>query len=263
MTAKDLFDHGKLSAAITQLNAEVKSHPADPRLRTFLFELLCFAGDYVRADRQLEVLARQGTSAEIGGQIYRKVLTAEQARLRLLSQSFSPHFLCPPPPYAARHLEAMNRLRENRPAEARVLLEQALEDCPGVRGALNGQPFADIQDSDVVLAPFLELIVQGEYTWLPFAQIKQLRMEAPKRLRDLLWIQGTLETFAGPRGEVFVPVLYPGSSLHSDEQVKLGRMTDWQPLGEGLSRGAGQRLLLVDDEERPILEVRELECESV
>jgi len=263
MTAKDLFDQGKLSAAIAQLNGDVKSHPTDVRLRTFLFELLCFAGDYQRADRQLEVLGQQGTSTEIGVQIYRKVLTAEQARLRLFSQSLKPHFLFAPPAYATLHLEAINRLRENRVTEARALLEQALEQRPVVQGTINGQPFTDIQDSDVILAPFLEIIVQGEYTWLPFAQIKQLRMEAPKRLRDLLWSQATLETFDGPRGEVFIPVLYPGSSIHVDEQVKLGRMTDWQPLGEGLTRGAGQRLLLVDDEERSLLEVRELECQAV
>jgi type VI secretion system protein ImpE len=263
MTAKELFDQGKLAAAITQLNAEVKSHPTDARLRTFLFELLCFAGDYQRADRQLEVLGQQGTSAEVGVQIYRKVLTAEQARLRLFSHSLKPHFLFSPPAYAALHLQAINRLRENRAIEARSLLEQAAEERPNVHGAINGQSFTDIQDSDVLIGPFLEAVVQGEYTWLPFTQIKHLRTDSPKRLRDLLWMQAILETFDGPKGEVFLPILYPGSATHADDQVKLGRMTDWQPIGEGLSRGFGQRLLLVDDEEHPILEIRELECEVV
>ena len=65
MTAKELLDAGKLSAAIEQLNKEVKARPADGRLRIFLFELVCFAGDYQRADRQLEVIGHQITSAKL------------------------------------------------------------------------------------------------------------------------------------------------------------------------------------------------------
>ena len=120
MTAKELLDAGKLSAAIEQLNKEVKARPADGRLRIFLFELLCFAGDYQRADRQLEVIGHQSTSAEIGVQAYRQLMEAEKARQRLLSDGLQPNFLFPPPPYARLHLEAINRLRENRPTEARV-----------------------------------------------------------------------------------------------------------------------------------------------
>jgi type VI secretion system protein ImpE len=40
--------------------------------------------------------------------------------------------------------------------------------------------------------------------------------------------------------------------------VRLGRVTDWHELSDGMQVPAGQKLLLVDDEEFPILEVREL-----
>jgi type VI secretion system protein ImpE len=160
------------------------------------------------------------------------------------------------------HLEAVNRLRENRPAEARTLLEESVNTRPMLKGRVDGQPFTDLQDSDVLLAPFLEVVVHNNYTWLPFAQIKRLQVAPPKRLRDLLWAQATLETLNGPTGEVFIPVLYAGSSAHANDQIKLGRMTDWESLGEGLTRGVGQRLLLVDDEERAILEMREIEVEA-
>ena len=262
MTAKELLDAGQLTAAIEQLNKDVKAHPADAQLRTFLFELLSFAGDYQRADRQLEVIGHQSTTAEIGVQIYRHVITAERARQRLFADGLQPNFLLDPPPYTRLHLEAINRLRENRPKEAKTFLEESLNTRPSVAGRLNGQPFSELQDSDEILAPFLEMVIQDRYTWVPFAQIKRITITPPKRLRDLLWTQATIETAIGPAGEVFIPVLYAGSSAHANEQIRLGRMTDWQPLGEGLTRGVGQRLLLVDDQEHAILEVRELEFDA-
>lgn len=262
MTAKELLDAGKLSAAIEQLNKEVKAKPADARLRTFLFELLCFAGDYPRADRQLAVIGHQSTSAEMGVHAYRQLMEAEKVRQRLLSDGLQPNFLFPPPPYARLHLEAINRLRENRPAEARALLEEAGSSYPAVTGQIDGQPFTDFQDSDVLVGPFLEAVIQGKYTWLPFAQIKRLQISPPKKLRDLLWTQAKLETTTGPAGEVFIPALYAGSSTSTDENLQLGRMTDWLPLGEGLTRGVGQRLFLVDDTERAILEIKDVEFDT-
>ena len=262
MTAKELLDAGKLSAAIEQLNKEVKARPADSRLRIFLFELLCFAGDYQRADRQLEVIGHQSTTAEMGVHAYRQLMEAEKSRQRLLSDGLQPNFLFSPPPYARLHLEAINRLRENRPAEARALLEEAGASYPVVSGRLDGQPFSDFQDSDVLIGPFLEVVIQGKYTWLPFAQIKRLQITPPKKLRELLWTQARLETTTGPAGEVFIPALYAGSATSTDENIQLGRMTDWLPLGEGLTRGVGQRLFLVDDTERAILEVKEVEFET-
>jgi len=40
-------------------------------------------------------------------------------------------------------------------------------------------------------------------------------------------------------------------------------MTDWNALREGLVRGVGQRLFLIDGTERPILEVREVAFEAL
>src|SRR5437016_9037397 len=92
-----LLNAGELLAAIEQLNREVRSSPTDVQRRTFLFELLCFAGEYQRAERQLDVLGRQSAAADIGAQVYRSLMAAEQARRRLFSEGLSPDFLFPPP----------------------------------------------------------------------------------------------------------------------------------------------------------------------
>ena len=259
MTAEEFLKAGHLSAAVEQLNYEVRSRPTDSQRRTFLFELLCFAGDCQRAERQLDVLGQQSATAEIGVEVYHHILTAEQTRHRLFSEGVQPDFLFPPPSYVSLHLEALHRLCNQQSAEAAALLEQAQHSQPPLRGSLEGQPFTAWRDGDDLLAPFLEVIVHNTYIWLPFEQIKRLHITPPKRLRDLLWVPATLEVYSGPVGEVFLPVLYPESHRHADDQIKLGRMTDWQDMGEGVTLGVGQHLFVVDGQDRGILEIRDIE----
>jgi len=60
MNPKELYQAGRLNDAIKALSAELRDNPTDTKRRTFLFEMLCFAGEYDRADKQLEVLAEAG-----------------------------------------------------------------------------------------------------------------------------------------------------------------------------------------------------------
>ena len=60
-------------------------------------------------------------------------------------------------------------------------------------------------------------------------------------------------------GEVLIPALTPLAWRHPDNLVRLGRVTDWQRLDTGVDAPVGQKLLLVDGEEIPILEIRKLE----
>ena len=58
MTARQLYQAGQLGEAIQALGAELRNDPADARKRIFLFELLCFAGEYDRAEKHLDVLGQ-------------------------------------------------------------------------------------------------------------------------------------------------------------------------------------------------------------
>lgn len=263
MKAKELLDAGRLSAAVTELTQEVKRHPSDTRLRTFLFELLCFAGEYDRAERQLDVVGHQSEKTDIGVEVYRNILRAEVARRRLFSDGLRPTFLFDPPEHIQLHLDAINRLRENHPSESKAIFERAENLRPKVQGRLGGQSFTSFRDSDDRLAPVLELIMKSSYVWLPLEQIRKVTIAQPKHLRDLLWIPATLEIGDSRPGEVFLPVMYVGSERADNDQIRLGRMTEWVALGEGLAGGVGQRTFLVDEGERAILEVRELEFEVV
>ena len=77
------------------------------------------------------------------------------------------------------------------------------------------------------------------------------------------WRSGTTDGFAcsavtGQDCEGYVPVLYPGSHLAEDPQLRLGAATDWTEEG-GLVRGLGRKVLYADGEELEILALRTLE----
>ena len=64
MNARELYQAGQLTEAVQALGAEIRENPTDTKRRTFLFELLSFAGDYDRALKQLDILAQQGPAPE-------------------------------------------------------------------------------------------------------------------------------------------------------------------------------------------------------
>jgi type VI secretion system protein ImpE len=56
----------------------------------------------------------------------------------------------------------------------------------------------------------------------------------------------------------YLPVLYPNSFLHEDDRMKLGRMTDWISLGDRFTKGIGQHVFQVGEDDMGILEIREV-----
>jgi type VI secretion system protein ImpE len=234
MRARELFQAGQLDAAIDALGVEVRDNPTDTQRRTFLFELLCFAGQYGRAEKHLDVLAQAGPQSGMGALLYRSALHAGLTRDRMFRDDTVPQ----------------------APAAAR-----------DVSGTLNGAPFSSLADGDPRIGARLEVFAAGQYTLLPFEHIASLRMQPPKRLRDLLWAPAVLKT--GPQfkgldlGEVMLPALTPLSTEDADDQVRLGRLTEWRDLPNGTPIPVGQKMLLVDGEEFPILEVRELDIAPV
>ena len=232
MSPQELLRAGRLSEALKALSAEVRDNPADARRRTFLFELLCFAGEYERADKQLEVLAQGGPTSEIGVLLYRSAVFAERQRQDLFARGEYP-----------KNSDTPDADRE---------------------GKFNGQAFTSFSDADPRIGGRLELFAAGNYMWLPLEHVASIQISPPKRLRDLLWTPAAVRTspaFKGAElGEVMLPVLSPFSSKHPDEAVRLGRETVWEQRdGYEDQVPFGQKMWLVDGEEVPFLELRSLE----
>jgi type VI secretion system protein ImpE len=258
-TPRELYQAGQLKAAIEALTAEVKANPADGTRRIFLFELLSFAGEWDRAQKQIDVLGQAGPNEALAVLVYQSNIQAERLRERLFSEGLHPHFLNEPPAYVDLHLDAINRIREGNFAEARTLLDRAEEERPALSGTLNGRPISDFRDSDDVIGPVLELIVKDKYAWLPFEQIRSVEVSPPSKLRDLVWARAKVEALDGTVGDVYVPALYAGTCRNADDQLRLGRMTAWVPLADDLSRGAGLKTFQAGEDDVALFESRKLE----
>jgi type VI secretion system protein ImpE len=260
MSAGDLYRAGKLQEAIDAQVQEVKANPADQARRLFLFELSAFAGDLDRAQRQIDALKFEEAELETAQLGYRKLLESERARRRLFAEGVQPQFLGDPPEHVGLRLEAVNRLRENRPAEAVELLNRANAAAP-VHGQLNGKPFDCLRDCDDLFGAVLEVMAHGNYFWVPLERVEALMMRPPRFPRDLLWVPARLE-LKDTAGDVFLPALYPGTHEHADDAVRLGRMTDWKA-AEGMPvRGLGLRTFLAGDDAVSLVEWRELHLDA-
>lgn len=258
MNAQQHFDSGNLTSALSAATEEVRNNPARLETRTLMFELLSFAGELDRAEKQLDVVGQQDAKSEWAVQVYRNVLAAERNRRRLWSDGLTPEFLLDPPEYVQWHLQAINRLREGNLSEANELLEKSAEHRSDVLATIGEQPAAAFQDCDDVLAPVLELIVLRDYVWLPLEQVRELEIMKPERPRDLIWIPVRLVLQDDSQRRGYMPVLYPGTHLHSDDQVKLGRKTDWQETAGGPVRGVGQKMFLHGEDAISLLELGEV-----
>jgi type VI secretion system protein ImpE len=105
------------------------------------------------------------------------------------------------------------------------------------------------------------VVAGGRYLWVPFSELSTVTIPPPKLLRDLYWASGELESHgpdAGEPKEVLLPAMTALAWQNPDEMVRLGRVTEWAELETGEEAPVGQKLLLVDDEEFPLLEVREI-----
>jgi type VI secretion system protein ImpE len=236
MNAEDLLREGRLEEAIAALTSALRDDPANTKQRTFLFELLCFAGEYDRAGKQLDILASDSQEAMLGAVSYQAALNAERMRQDMFE-------------------------RKSFPVHAD---KNGFESS--VKGTLNGRAFESIADADPRIGSRLELFAAGDYLWIPFQDIAEVKMEAPRRLRDLLWAPVKLRTGPAFRnrelGDILLPALCPLSAQHPDPTVQLGRITEWCRDEAGDEAPFGQKMLLVDGEEFPILEVRSLEIQA-
>jgi type VI secretion system protein ImpE len=259
MNAKEHYEAGNLAEAVTAATEEVKRYPGDVSRRGFLCELLCFAGEWQRADLQLDALAHQDPQSTVGISLFRQQVRAAQAREQFYTEGRLPEFLDQPSPRLQCHLEASIRLREGHPSEAMELLDEAERQRTAVAGTCQGERFDDLRDLDDLTASFFEILTStGKYYWIPIERVERIEFDAPQRPRDLLWRRAQMVVRDGPDGEVFLPTLYGGSHAERDDRIRLGRVTVWRG-GEGApTQGLGQRMLLFGDEARSILELQEI-----
>lgn len=257
MTASELYRDGQLDDAIAAAIQEVKDHPAERSRRTLLFALLCFAGDYERARKQLTAIDAQTTQSDAPA--YLNLLAAEETRRKVLSDALRPKFFSDPPARMELHLQAICRLKEGNSSEAQLLLDRAEEERPEVPGSLGGSPFDDFADADDVTRPFLEVFVGSDYFWAPFEQLQSLQVVVPDpiRPRDTLWAPCQLFFRNGSLQRGFTPVLYANSHQSDDDSLRLGQGTSFEEIG-GVCRGVGRKQFVAGEMDPTPLDLKDV-----
>ena len=184
---------------------------------------------------------------------------AERDRMKYFSDGLKPEFMTQSYPYVDDLLTANNRVREGNIAEARELLDKVEEERPAFACTVNGEEFSDFRDYNDLTMCVFEVIHKDMYVWLPFEDILKIEFTKPNSLRDLYWLQGQVELRNGSNGEIFFPTLYSGTWKSENDQVRLGRMTDWRDLGNDLFVGEGIKLFWMDGKDKSILDIEIIE----
>lgn len=261
MSINERLKSGQLDEAIDEAIQEVKKSPLAWDKRITLAELLCFRGEFERADNHLETAQIQSPDALLRISMYRQMIRGEVTRNECWQEGRTPDLMQgqEPTPLFEKNLRLLLALRAGDPAEAARLAEEIDDQRPIVSGVCDGIEFEDFRDQDDRLAFFLEVITSnGKYFWVPLESIESVEFHPPEQPSDLIWRRATMEA-ADQQGEVFLPVLYPCSWQSDDVTHRLGQSTSWQGEEGQLAQGLGQRMFWLGEEEKSILEISKLE----
>ncbi len=258
MQAEQSLKDGDIQLALSQLQEQVRSNPASVEYRIFLFQLLSVQGEWGRALTQLDVTGDLDAGALAMVQTYREALRCEALRHEVFAGKRSPLIFGDPEPWVALLLQSLKRSVDSQFAEAQALREEAYDAVEAPSGTVDGQGFEWIADADPRLGPFLEAIVNGNYYWVPFHRIHRIQLSQPEDLRDMIWTPAQFTWSNGGQAVGFIPTRYPDSEHATDNLLRLSRKTEWLEMAEGVYQGIGQRILVTDAGEYPLMDIRDI-----
>jgi type VI secretion system protein ImpE len=247
---------GDVIRALKLLTDQVRTNPQDAKLRVFMFQLLCVLGQWDRALNQLNVSFELDATTLPMVQTYREAIACETLRLQVFAGRKVPMLFGEPEPWVAMLIEALLREGRNEPEAARQLRAQALEQAPTTSGQIDGQSFAWIADADSRLGPTVEAVINGRYYWLPWSRLSKVEIDPPQDLRDAVWMPAHFQFTNGGEVVGLIPTRYPDTVLAAGDALALSRRTDWRENANGDVVGLGQRLVVTDNTELGLMDVR-------
>jgi type VI secretion system protein ImpE len=247
---------GDPAAALAQLQEQVRARPADPKLRVFLFQLLCVVGQWERALNQLKVASSLDPAALAMEQTYGDAVRCEAIRDEVFKGNKSPLIFGEPDQWLALLIESLLQAGRGERERSHDLRAHAFDEAPASAGSVDGRSFEWIADADSRLGPVLEAVINGRYYWVPFARLKKIQIEPPEDLRDMVWMPSHLDFENGGESMALIPTRYPGSEHASDGLIALARKTIWDEVAPNIHQGLGQRIFTTDIDDVPLMEVR-------
>ena len=250
-----------LAQQLHELQVKVKADPGSAKLRIHLFQLLCVLGDWQRALGQLQVCGQLDAKALAMAQMYREAIRCEVFRADVFAGKRRPQVLGAPPGWIGLLIEALQHDRLEEASAAAELRQQALEEAVPRACTVDGATCEWFADGDTRLGPVCEVLVNGQYFWLPFESCAGIRIEAPADLRDLVWSPAELLLPNEGCVPALIPTRYPQTTVLTQENadsLKQSRATEWLERAPEIWVGLGQRVWMSDVGEHPILDTRTL-----
>lgn len=260
--AEEALRAGDPRVALARLTEAVRAKPADPKLRTFLSQLLSVLGQWERAHTQLNVVADMDKLAIPMRETVGHAIRCELLRAEVFAGKRTPVVFGQPEAWVAQLIESLKQQGEGHAQLAADLAAKAFEAAPTSAGNIDGQAFEWLADADSRLGPVLEVCLNGHYTWVPFQHLAKVHFDAPEDLRDCVWMPAQLSFTNGGNSVALVPTRYPGSEKSEDGLINLARKTEWLPIagpaGEDRYAGLGQRVLASDIGDHDLMAIREI-----
>lgn len=288
MQAEELIKLARPQEALDALVPLIRAKPQDAKLRIFLFQLLAVTGQWERAVGQLETAGQLDAKNLLMAQLCRQAIICEKLRTDVFAGKRSPLIVGEPSDWLGRMLQAAQMSGKGEHRAAGELRSQALEAAPATSGSIefatakgaaaadatarlaadvsqgptSTEPFEWIADGDARLGPILELIVDGRYYWAPFDRLKQIEIEQPTDLRDVIWLPAKVTWSTGASTVALIPTRYAGTEANKDGGLLLARRTDWSEIDGGGFVGLGHRVLNTDTSEHAVMNIRRITLNS-
>lgn len=251
-----------LAATTAQVQDSVRQKPADDKLRVHLFQLYAQAGQWQKALAQLQVAAKLNEAHKMLAHAYRLALRAELLREDIFRGTRTPNILGQPLQWISYLVDALQEDGKGQHLRAAELRALAMEAATPTSGRMDEKPFEWIADADSRIGPVLEAYVNGDYYWVPFEAIVEIKVDAPVDLRDLVWIPAHLKLVNEGLHPVLLPARYPLLGEDAEDGHLQSRLTSWAPLGEDGWRGQGIKIFATDTDEASILDVRHIRLDA-
>jgi type VI secretion system protein ImpE len=244
-----------LDRQLDRVKESIRDQPQTTTHRFALVSLMALRGDYEHALQQLQTLALLDKEFVMTAQMLRMLIRAERMREQTFSGFSRPLILGQPEPWLGVYLRALVE-PAHRAAELR---HSVIDQLPAIDGSADDQDFHWICDGDSRLGPCFELILDGQYYWLPADQVSQLEFSPPTVALDLVWAPIRVTLINGGSQPAYMPVRYPpGSTAVDDDAFLLGHRTEWDEVAPDSWHGRGRRTWIANGEDIPMFSVETL-----
>ncbi|MDH2068757.1 type VI secretion system accessory protein TagJ [Pantoea sp. GD03673] len=257
-----------LSETLADVTRQIQANPANADLRAAFVQLLCLAGNWTRAQTQLQSWLALSPQAQPTVNLLQQAIAGELQRDAVLRGEAQPVL-----PGSAWHwcdtlLAAVKADIAGDVARGSALRADALDLAAANPGTATQQDqptaFSWLMDGDSRFGPVCEVINQGRYYWIPFAAIREMQFQAPVSVTDLVWRHTRVQLVDGSEQVCQIPARYP-LLAGGDERFLRASVTEWQQPGDDSEQfiGHGQKMWLSDSMEFPLLSLQQVAFDSV